>query len=121
MCLFSTILGHGEHLKAGIMPLLVVRAVADLMETGGLRYAMYNLHASGTDGLRFFKEQMGFRPYDVRWHLGNVGNPPLRSEPAVDVLGSVLPGATDAQPLGSAPRKAAGYLSRLLRFTARRS
>jgi hypothetical protein len=121
MCLFSTILGHGEHLKSGIMPLLVVRTVADLMETGGLRYAMYNLHASGTDGLRFFKEQMGFQPYDVRWHLGDVGRVPLGSDPSVDALRSVLPEATHGPPHGGASGKAAGYLSRLLRFTSRRS
>ncbi|MGC8634414.1 MAG: hypothetical protein ACP5VP_07080 [Candidatus Limnocylindrales bacterium] len=71
MCLFSTILGHGEQMRSGIMALLVAEAVRDLMASAGLRYAMYNLHASGTDGLRFFKEQMGFAPYDVRWVMGD--------------------------------------------------
>jgi hypothetical protein len=67
MCLFSTILGHGEHLANGTMYLLVAGAVRDLIESAGTRYAMYNMHLSGTDGLRFFKEQMGFRPYWVTW------------------------------------------------------
>ena len=71
MCLFSTILGHGEHMRSGIMSLLVVEVVRDLMAAAGLRYAMYNLHASGTDGLRFFKEQMGFQPYRVSWVMGD--------------------------------------------------
>ena len=71
MCLFSTILGHGEHMKAGIMSLLIVEAVRDLMTTADLRFAMYNLHASGGDGLRFFKEQMGFQPYRVTWTMGD--------------------------------------------------
>ncbi len=71
MCLFSTILGHGEHMKSGIMSLLVAEAVRDLVGSAGLRFAMYNLHASGTDGLRFFKEQMGFAPYRVTWTMGD--------------------------------------------------
>jgi hypothetical protein len=71
VCLFSTILGHGEHMGAGIMSQLVAGSVRDLMATAGLRFAMYNLHASGTDGLRFFKEQMGFTPYDVTWVMGD--------------------------------------------------
>jgi hypothetical protein len=71
MCLFSTILGHGEHMKAGIMSMLVVEVVRDLMATAGLRFAMYNLHSSGLDGLRFFKEQMGFQPHDVTWTMGD--------------------------------------------------
>ena len=71
MCLFSTILGHGEHMKAGIMSMLIVEVVRDLMATADLRFAMYNLHASGGDGLRFFKEQMGFQPYRVTWTMGD--------------------------------------------------
>lgn len=69
MCLFSTILGHGEHLKSGIMSQLIVGVVRDLGPSAGLRYGMYNMHASGTDGLRFFKEQMGFKPFWVNWQL----------------------------------------------------
>jgi hypothetical protein len=71
VCLFSTILGHGGHLKSGIMPLLIYEAVHDLRERAALRYAMYHLHGSGTEGLRFFKEQMGFRAARVRWLLGD--------------------------------------------------
>jgi hypothetical protein len=41
------------------------------MTTADLRFAMYNLHASGGDGLRFFKEQMGFQPYLVTWTMGD--------------------------------------------------
>lgn len=67
MCLFSTILGHGDHLANGTMYLLIACALSDLIATAGTRYAMYNMHLSGTDGLRFFKEQLGFRPYWVNW------------------------------------------------------
>jgi hypothetical protein len=71
MCLFNRILGHGEHMANGVMYQLVVGAIADLTATAGLRYAMYERHTSGTEGLRFFKERMGFRPYWVDWQLGD--------------------------------------------------
>ena len=67
MCLFSTILGHGEHLNAGVMYLLVAESLRDVMAVAGTRYAMYNMHKSGTEGLRFFKEQMAFRSCWVDW------------------------------------------------------
>ena len=85
MCLFSTILGHGEHMKGGIMSLLIAEAVRDLMAGAGLRYAMYNLHASGTEGLRFFKEQMGFAPYHVDWEMGDGCDADRRAARAVAV------------------------------------
>jgi len=67
LCLFSTILGHGAHLANGVMFLLVADTLRDLIETCGTSYAMYNMHFSGTAGLRFFKEQMGFAPSFVLW------------------------------------------------------
>lgn len=69
MCLFSTILGHGDHLEEGVMYVLIAGAVRDLLATSGTRYAMYNMHNSGGEGLRFFKERMGFRGYWVNWQL----------------------------------------------------
>lgn len=71
MCLFSSILGHGEHLGDGIMFMLIAGALEDLIPSAGTKYAMYNMHYSGTDGLRFFKEQMGFAPYIVHWKRGD--------------------------------------------------
>jgi Acetyltransferase (GNAT) domain len=78
MCLFSTILGHGAHLNAGVMYLLVAETIRDVMATAGTRYAMYNMHVSGTEGLRFFKEQMGFRPYWVNWQRNDEAPEPRR-------------------------------------------
>lgn len=79
MCLFSTILGHGEHLNAGVMYLLIAETLRDVIETAGTRYAMYNMHISGTEGLRFFKEQMGFAPYWVDWQRDQEPPPPRRA------------------------------------------
>lgn len=67
VCLFSTILGHGDHLADGVMFQLVAETLRDLIEHCSTSYAMYNMHFSGTDGLRFFKEQMGFAPAFVLW------------------------------------------------------
>ena len=66
----STLLGHAEHLSNGIMFLLMTGAIQDLMEASRVKYAMYTEHLSGSDGLRFFKEQLGFQPYTVRWMRG---------------------------------------------------
>jgi len=67
LALVSSILGHGEHLANDVMYLLfqgVVKAQADI---GG--YFVYNRHDSGTDGLRYFKDKLGFEPMEVRWAI----------------------------------------------------
>lgn len=71
MCLFNRILGHGDHMASGVMYQLITGALQDLIPSAGLRYAMYERHTSGTPGLRFFKEQMGFAPYWVDWQLAD--------------------------------------------------
>lgn len=78
VCMFSTILGHADHLDAGIMYSLVNGALADLMEAARPRYAMYTMHFAGTDGLRYFKERLGFAPYTVTWIRAEGEAPPSR-------------------------------------------
>lgn len=90
MCLFSTILGHGDHLAEGVMYLLVAESLRDVMATAGTRYAMYNMHRSGTEGLRFFKEQMGFRSTWVDWQRAD--EPPK----VVDRAAAALPAVPTA-------------------------
>jgi hypothetical protein len=106
MCLFSTILGHGDHLNAGVMYLLVAETVKDVIAVAGTKYAMYNMHRSGTEGLRFFKEQMGFRPYWVNWQ--RAAEPPFRGvRPDSNV-------ASRRAPWRLAPRRIARGLGRRL-------
>lgn len=58
--LTSRIMGHGEYLKFGIMNALVAEIVrAHAGERGHILYGMYE---HGTDGLRRFKDSMGFLP-----------------------------------------------------------
>ena len=119
MCLFSTILGHGEHMRAGIMSMLVVEVVRDLMATAGLRFAMYNLHSSGLEGLRFFKEQMGFQPHDVTWAMGDGTDEELRAARARAVE-AALSAAAEVRQTGDRAgpdallRRLAHHLARLI-------
>lgn len=66
LAMFSTILGHADHLDRHVMYLLVRGTLASEAEAGP-GYGWYNLHSSGTPGLRWFKERFGFRATNVRW------------------------------------------------------
>jgi hypothetical protein len=59
------ILGHGSHLRCDVMYLLFAGVVEDQSGNPGILY--YNRHDSGGEGLRFFKERLGFREGDVAW------------------------------------------------------
>jgi hypothetical protein len=65
LALVSMILGHGDHLRDEIMYLLFAGMVEDQAGNPGILY--YNLHSSGQDGLRFFKERLGFHEGNVEW------------------------------------------------------
>lgn len=65
LALVSSILGHGDHLANDIMYLLFQGAVIRESQYGG--FFVYNRHDSGTDGLRYFKQKLGFQPTDVEW------------------------------------------------------
>jgi hypothetical protein len=65
LALVSSILGHGEHLSNDVMYLLFQGVVGAESDQGG--YFVYNRHDSGTDGLRYFKDKLGFEPMEVVW------------------------------------------------------
>lgn len=67
LALVSTILGHGKHLENDVMYLLFQEVVEAEGAHGGT--FVYNRHDSGTDGLRYFKERLGFEPRTVEWRL----------------------------------------------------
>ncbi len=68
LAMVSTILGHADHFDNGIMFLLIQGMVEDQAGKGG--WFFYNVHSSGTDGLRWAKERYGFRAADIEWTLG---------------------------------------------------
>lgn len=69
MAMISQILGHGDHLARDVMYLLVIGALRETFASAGPLTVFYNRHDSGTDGLRYFKERLGFAPTRVEWRL----------------------------------------------------
>jgi hypothetical protein len=67
LALVSMILGHGDHLANEIMYLLFAGMIQDQAGHPGVIY--YNRWDSGRDGLRFYKERVGFTEGSVEWIL----------------------------------------------------
>jgi hypothetical protein len=62
------LLGHGDHLKDGVMYLLVTRIISLFLdEAKEVKYVMYDTVFGASKGLKIFKKQLGFRPYHVQW------------------------------------------------------
>ena len=62
------IMGHGAHLKNGIMFLLIAGIVGHVRSTSTrTRYLVYDTFFGASAGLREFKMHTGFRPHYVRW------------------------------------------------------
>lgn len=66
LALVSQILGHADHLEAEIMYQLFAAALHREIPAGP-GVVVYNRHDSGTDGLRFFKERLGFEEVQIEW------------------------------------------------------
>ena len=66
LALVSQVLGHADHEANGIMYLLFREALA---AEGAIApgVCVYNRYDSGTDGLRFLKDRIGFEPTPVEW------------------------------------------------------
>jgi hypothetical protein len=67
LALVSMILGHGDHLQNDVMYLLFQGIVENQAGLGGILY--YNRWDSGREGLRFFKERLGFSEGSLEWIL----------------------------------------------------
>ena len=66
LALVSQILGHADHLASEIMYALFAGALQREIDAGE-GFVVYNRHDSGTEGLRFYKERLGFREEAVEW------------------------------------------------------
>lgn len=64
--IIDTLLGHWDHLKNGIMYLLVMNAMCDVWQR--VKYITYDTFFN-LEGLRHFKKQFGFTPYYVNWTI----------------------------------------------------
>ena len=72
IAIVSRLLGHAAHMKEGVMYLLITETVRRLIEENkGVKYVMYDTFFGASEGLRMFKERLGFRPYRVKWVKSN--------------------------------------------------
>ena len=67
LALVSQILGHADHLENEVMWLLFEHALEREIAADPEALVVYNRHDSGTDGLRWFKERLGFEAVPVEW------------------------------------------------------
>lgn len=67
LALVSQILGHAAHEDQEVMYLLFEYALRREIVAHPHGYVVYNRWDSGTDGLRWFKERLGFGPHAVEW------------------------------------------------------
>lgn len=68
---FNRLLGHQSHLDNGVMYLLISEVIREMIE-GNKRndkplWAMYDTFLGASEGLRYFKDRLGFSPYNVKW------------------------------------------------------
>jgi hypothetical protein len=62
------VMGHGDHLDEGVMFFLSAAIVGHVKATHPeTRYVFYDTFFGAGEGLRSFKQHLGFRPHYVRW------------------------------------------------------
>lgn len=71
LLIINRIMGHAQHLKDGVMYLLVTSFVEQSLVNSGKErlFIMYDTMLGASGGLRMFKERCGFRPYRVKWSI----------------------------------------------------
>jgi len=65
-----TLLGHKQYLNDGIMYLMMIELNKIMFEEyklKGYKYIMYDTFFGASEGLKKFKEKLGYKPYKVRW------------------------------------------------------
>jgi hypothetical protein len=68
LLLINRLMGHDDHLKNKVMFLLLTSTIAELLENKSENnYLMYDTWFGASDGLRLFKQRIGFHPYKVDW------------------------------------------------------
>jgi len=72
--LIVTLLGHKEYLNDGVMYLMLIefhKLMFDEYKDKGYKYIMYDTFFGASEGLKKFKEKLGFQPYRVKWKWEN--------------------------------------------------
>ena len=68
--LVSTLLGHKNFLNDGIMYLMMIemnKIIFNVYKKKGYEFIVYDTFFGATDGLKKFKEKLGYRAYKVEW------------------------------------------------------
>jgi len=66
----NRLLGHKKYLNEGIMYLMIIelnKLIFEKYKQIGYKYIMYDTFFGASDGLKKFKEKLGFKPYKVKW------------------------------------------------------
>lgn len=69
VAIISTLLGHGDFLNDGIMYYIVAEAIGEALARPQVKYVMYDTYFGASEGLRKFKEKLGFQPHRVKWGI----------------------------------------------------
>ncbi|MEA2018817.1 MAG: hypothetical protein U9N59_10255 [Campylobacterota bacterium] len=72
--LIVTLLGHKKYLNDGIMYLMMCelnKIAFNAYNKNGYKYIMYDTFFGASDGLKKFKEKLGYKSYKVEWLWGN--------------------------------------------------
>jgi hypothetical protein len=72
--LIVTLLGHKKYLNDGVMYLMLIefhKIMFEKYKTEGYKYIMYDTFFGASEGLKKFKEKLGFQPYRVKWKWEN--------------------------------------------------
>ena len=65
-----TLLGHKQYLNDGIMYLMMIelnKIMFNEYREKGYKYIMYDTFFGASEGLKKFKEKLGYKPYRVKW------------------------------------------------------
>lgn len=68
--LIVTLLGHHKHLNDGIMYLMMIKfneIMFNEYKDKGYQYIMYDTFFGASQGLKMFKNKLGYKPYKVEW------------------------------------------------------
>jgi hypothetical protein len=69
--LVRRMMGHADDLRQGIMYLLMTETVRDLIanraRTGGADWLQFGMYWGDSEGMKQFKRELGFQPFNVRW------------------------------------------------------
>jgi len=70
--LVSQLLGHKDFLNDGVMYLMMTEIVSELIREKKVTFLMYDTFFGAKDGLKMFKEKLGFLPYRIQWRLNTL-------------------------------------------------